>query len=81
MVGNSASSLVGERKLLHRHCAFGRGIRSDLRLPELAQDLVAATLDGGVAPEIRIAESNHHDWPSIEANPHDTPTLVLAPDD
>ena len=73
-------SLVS-RSPLHRYYAFGLGIRSDLQLPELARDLSAATLDGGVVPEITIAEGSHHDWPSIEASPHSTPTLAMAPGD
>ena len=52
MVADSAFSLVGERNLLHRHSAFGLGIRSDLQLPELTRDLSAATLDGGGAPAL-----------------------------
>ena len=55
-------SLVS-RSPLHRYYAFGLGIRSDLQLPELARDLSAATLDGGVVPEITNAEGSHHDWP------------------
>jgi len=81
MDDDSASSIVGERKLLHRHYAFGLGIRSDLQLPELAQDLLAATLDGGAVPEITIDEGSHHDWPEIQPSPHSTPTLVMAPGD
>ena len=66
---------------LYQYFVFGLGIRSDLQLPELAQDLAAATFDGGTTPEITIAEGSHHDWPLIKASPHSTPTLAMAPGD
>jgi hypothetical protein len=66
---------------VYRHSAFGLRIRSDLQLPELTRDLSAATLEGGTAPEITIAEASHHDWPVIQASPHSTPTLAMAAGD
>jgi hypothetical protein len=66
---------------LHRYTAFGLGIRSDLQLSELTQDLATANLTGGVVPEITIDEGSHHDWPAIEPSPHSTPTLSMLPGD
>jgi hypothetical protein len=63
---------------MHSYTAFGLRISSDLQLPELAQDLAAATLAGDAVPEISIAEGNHHDWPAIQLSPHSTPTLAMA---
>lgn len=66
---------------MHRYTAFGLGIRSDLQLSELTQDLATANLAGGVVPEITIEEGSHHDWPAIEPSPHSTPTLSMLPGD
>lgn len=66
---------------MHSYTAFGLRISSDLPLPELAQDLAAATLAGAAVPEISIAEGNHHDWPVIQLSPHSTPTLAMAAGD
>lgn len=66
---------------MHRYTAFGLGIRSDLQLPELAQDLAAATLAGAALPEITIAEGSHQDWPAIQISPHSTPMLAMATGD
>jgi len=64
---------------MHSYTAFGLRISSDLQLPELAQDLAAATFAGAAVPEISIAEGSHHDWPAIPAlSPHSTPTLAMA---
>jgi hypothetical protein len=66
---------------MHSYTAFGLRISSDLQLPELAQDLAAATLAGDAVPEISIAEGSHHDWPAIQLSPHSTPTLAMAAGD
>ena len=67
---------------LHRYAAFGLGIGSDLQLPELPGVNATSPFSGSpAAPDITIAEGSHHDWPEIQASPHSTSTLAMAPGD
>ena len=74
--------MVACRVLLQRFTAFGLRIRSDLHLPELLQDHSPEAL-GEIASiqEVSIAESSHRDWPPLDASPHGTSTLAMAPGD
>ena len=57
--------------------ALGLYLESTLVLPELMSvDSVAIT---GSEPLVEIVEAYHQQWPTLEASPHSTPTLQLAP--
>lgn len=53
--------------------AFGLEINSDLVLPELP------TRTGLTTPTVGIQSGDHSEWPALDASPHSTPTLQLAP--
>lgn len=70
------------RSPLHRYTAFGLGIGSDLQLPEFPLDKDSETVGRkSAALDVSIAEISHHDWPEIQASPHSTSTLAMAPGD
>lgn len=57
--------------------AFGLEISSDLKLPELP---LARSLDP--SPElVSIRAANHQDWPPLQASPHSSATVQMAPGD
>ncbi|WP_232199561.1 hypothetical protein [Synechococcus sp. RS9916] len=50
-------------------------LESTLVLPELIQAAPAVEREALV----QVVEADHRDWPTLEASPHSTPTLQLAP--
>lgn len=60
---------------VNRYVAFGMEIRSDLVLPELS----IRQEEGSIDPRVEIKRSDHTQWPELEASPHGTPTVDLAP--
>ncbi|WP_186500669.1 hypothetical protein [Synechococcus sp. A15-60] len=57
--------------------AFGMLLSSSLALPELMPaDAVPLT---GSEPLVQLVEADHQQWPELQASPHSTPTLQLAP--
>lgn len=60
-----------------RYAAFGLEICSDLRLLELAPLLATS----GLQEAITIAASSHAEWPPLQASPHSTSMLQMAPGD
>ena len=60
---------------VNRHFAFGMEIRSDLVLPELS----IRQEEGAIDACVEIKRSDHTQWPELEASPHGTPTVDLAP--
>ncbi|WP_115118453.1 hypothetical protein [Synechococcus sp. UW105] len=55
--------------------ALGMHLESTLVLPELIQAAPAVEREALV----QVVEADHRDWPTLEASPHSTPTLQLAP--
>ena len=57
--------------------AFGMLLSSSLALPELmpADSIPLA----GSEPLVELVEADHQQWPELQASPHSTPTLQLAP--
>ena len=55
--------------------ALGMHLESRLVLPELIQAAPSVEHE----PLVQVVEADHRDWPTLEASPHSTPTLQLAP--
>ena len=62
-----------------RYQAFGMQLSTSLALPELmpANDVALIGSDALV----ELLEADHKQWPTLQASPHSTPTLQLAPQD
>ena len=59
--------------------AFGMMLSSSLALPELMP--ADAVPLAGSERLVQVVEADHRQWPTLQASPHSTPTLQLAPQD
>ena len=60
--------------------AFGMLLSSpSLALPELMP--ATAVAPSGSESLVELVEADHQQWPTLQASPHSTPTLQLAPQD
>ena len=59
--------------------AFGMLLSSSLALPELMP--ATAVAPSGSNSLVELVEADHRQWPTLQASPHSTPTLQLAPQD
>jgi len=78
MAPESQTHAPGGTRSVARYSAFGLEICSDLQLPEF-RPLLATT--SGLQETISIAACSHTEWPPLQASPHSTPMLQMAPGD
>ena len=57
--------------------ALGMHLETTLVLPELIQ--AAPSVERELL--VQVVEADHREWPTLQASPHSTPTLQLAPQD
>ena len=55
--------------------ALGMHLETTLVLPELIQSAPSVEHE----PLVEVVEADHQQWPELQASPHSTPTLQLAP--
>ena len=55
--------------------ALGMHLETTLVLPELIQSAPSVEHE----PLVQVVEADHQQWPELQASPHSTPTLQLAP--